>query len=154
MYDDYSRSEMYDDYSGSEMYVDSGSEMYDDSGYAEGGQLGSGSGWLFGEDRAGKYNNCKDKTNGDSCMKRCKGASCDNAKCWEKTCLTARKYQIVSSAGKKQRRVASTEYNICTGKKDGDACTKRCQSDTCKKAKCFKTVCLTGKKYCEAGGKC
>ena len=108
----------------------------------------------FGEDRGGDYNNCKDKNNGDSCKKKCQGPSCKNAKCWEKSCLTARKYKIVATAGNKQRKHSSTQYNNCAGKKTGDACAKRCQGKSCKEAKCFKTVCLTGNQYCKAGGKC
>merc|ERR1712215_188206 len=97
-------------------------------------------------------NNCKDKANGDKCTKTCRGPSCKNAKCWEQTCLTGRKYKIVAGAGKMPSKTPGGDYNNCAGKKDGEACKKRCHSKACQEGKCFKTVCLTSRKYRIAGG--
>jgi hypothetical protein len=106
------------------------------------------------EDRAGKYNNCIEKANGDSCKKRCTAPTCKKAKCWEKKCWTGMKYKTLSMAGKKQRKAADPAYNNCTGKKNGEGCTKKCQSAGCKAAKCCETVCLTERKFSEFKGKC
>merc|ERR1711936_1454790 len=103
------------------------------------------------EDRK-DINNCKDKANGDKCTKTCRGPSCKNAKCWEQTCLTGRKYKIVAGAGKMQSKTPGGDYNNCAGKKDGESCKKRCHSKACQEGKCFKTVCLTSRKYRIAGG--
>merc|ERR1712002_487934 len=97
-------------------------------------------------------NNCQGKANGDKCTKTCRGPSCKNAKCWEQTCLTGRKYKIVAGAGRMQSKTPGGDYNNCAGKKDGESCKKRCHSKACQEGKCFKTVCLTSRKYRIAGG--
>merc|ERR1711936_446048 len=86
------------------------------------------------EDRK-DINNCKDKANGDKCTKTCRGPSCKNAKCWEQTCLTGRKYKIVAGARKMQSKTPGGDYNNCAGKKDGESCKKRCHSKACQEGK-------------------
>ena len=156
-------SSEYEDY-------DFGSEMSSDYGdYDFGSEMPSGYDYdyeelpsKFGpqmrsksvEDRAGKYNNCIEKANGDACKKRCKAPTCKEAKCWEKKCWTGEKYKTLSKAGKKQRKAADPTYNNCAGKKNGEGCTKKCQSAGCKTAKCCETVCLTERKFSEFKGKC
>merc|ERR1739838_494204 len=97
--------------------------------------------------RSVSFNNCKGKTNGDACKKKCTGPTCDKDKCWEGKCWVGRKYQILARAGNKQRKATNTAFNNCKGKKDGDSCTKKCTKPACKGAKCCKTVCLGGRKY-------
>merc|ERR1712189_119657 len=96
------------------------------------------------ESAGGKINNCDGKENGDSCLKGCKSPNCAAAKCWEGACLVKTKYDTISAIGKKQRSKKNKKNNNCEGKKDGDACFKRCSrnSEDCKKAKCCRTVCL------------
>merc|ERR1739838_1144894 len=85
--------------------------------------------------RSVSFNNCKGKTNGDACKKKCTGPTCDKAKCWEGKCWVGRKYQILARAGNKQRKATDTAFNNCKGKKDGDSCTKKCTKPACKGAK-------------------
>jgi len=106
------------------------------------------------EDRSGGLNDCGGKANGTPCKKRCSSPACKKAKCWESTCLTARKYRILAATATQQRKEKSPTYNNCQGKKDGDSCTKQCSSKTCKEAKCCKTVCLTGRKFNMFKGNC
>merc|ERR1712179_711619 len=109
---------------------------------------------LTEDDRAEGLNNCSGKKNGSPCKKRCSSPACKKAKCWESTCLTARKYRILAATATQQRKERNPTYNNCQGKKDGDNCTKQCTSKTCKEAKCCKTVCLTGRKYNMFKGNC
>merc|ERR1712179_469702 len=109
---------------------------------------------LTEDDRAGGLNDCSGKKNGSPCKKRCSSPACKTAKCWESTCLTARKYRTLAATATQQRKENSPTYNNCKGKKDGDSCTKQCTSKTCKEAKCCKTVCLTGRKYNMFKGNC
>merc|ERR1711909_252922 len=109
---------------------------------------------LTEDDRAGGLNDCSGKKNGSPCKKRCSSPACKKAKCWESTCLTARKYRTLAATATQQRKENSPTYNNCKGKKDGDSCTKQCTSKTCKEAKCCKTVCLTGRKYNMFKGNC
>merc|ERR1739838_257292 len=109
--------------------------------------MSSGDGSEMPSLRSVSFNNCKGKTNGDACKKKCTGPTCDKAKCWEGKCWVGRKYQILARAGNKQRKATDTAFNNCKGKKDGDSCTKKCTKPACKGAKCCKTVCLGGRKY-------
>merc|ERR1712215_119151 len=109
---------------------------------------------LTEDDRAGGLNDCSGKKNGSPCKKRCSSPARKKAKCWESTCLTARKYRTLAATATQQRKENSPTYNNCQGKKDGDSCTKQCTSKTCKEAKCCKTVCLTGRKYNMFKGNC
>merc|ERR1711970_846728 len=109
---------------------------------------------LTEDDRAGGLNDCSGKKNGSPCKKRCSSPACKKAKCWESTCLTARKYRTLAATATQQRKENSPTFNNCQGKKDGDSCTKQCTSKTCKEAKCCKTVCLTGRKYNMFKGNC
>merc|ERR1711909_64471 len=86
---------------------------------------------LTEDDRAEGLNNCSGKKNGSPCKKRCSSPACKKAKCWESTCLTARKYRILAATATQQRKENSPTYNNCKGKKDGDSCTKQCTSKTC-----------------------
>merc|ERR1711892_1533047 len=125
-------------------YYDMGSD--DDMG-SDYDYMSSGYGSEMPSLRSVSFNNCKGKTNGDACKKKCTGPTCDKAKCWEGKCWVGRKYHILARAGNKQRKATDTAFNNCKGKKDGDSCTKKCTKPACKGAKCCKTVCLGGRKY-------
>merc|ERR1712128_101654 len=94
--------------------------------------MSSGDGSEMPSLRSVSFNNCKGKTNGDACKKKCTGPTCDKAKCWEGNCWVGRKYQILARAGNKQRKATDTAFNNCKGKKDGDSCTKKCTKPACK----------------------
>merc|ERR1712236_57808 len=115
-----------------------GSEYLGDFEYYYGSGVPSGRS-LTENDRAEGLNNCSGKKNGSPCKKRCSSPACKKAKCWESTCLTARKYRTLAATATQQRKENSPTYNNCKGKKDGDSCTKQCTSKTCKEAKCCKT---------------
>ena len=102
------------------------------------------------EERSGEFNNCDGKKDGAKCKKKCSGASCDAARCVESKCLTGRKYwrkKLKTLKEKQSKSWAKRTVNNCKGKKNGESCTKKCASPTCKEAKCCKEVCLTGNKY-------